>query len=62
MEKEKITEEKILKGKPGMLMLFVSLLLMIVGTLLIVVGGIRMEHGGPGAGIILAVSLILESD
>ena len=59
MEKEKITEEKILKGKPGMLMLFVSLLLMIVGTLLIVAGGIRMEHGGPGAGIILAVSLIL---
>lgn len=56
MEK-KLTEEKIIKAIPGMLMLFGGILMLIVSVLLPIGGG--MLYSSDGSGAVLAISIIL---
>lgn len=57
MEEKKFTEEKVIKGVPGMMMLLVSILLLIVGISVFIWGGIYFSKGG--SGVVLALTIIV---
>ena len=59
MEKEKISEEKVLNGKPGMVMLLVSLVMMLASVPVCVAGSFYFSGGNPGRGIVLTIAIIL---
>lgn len=57
MEERKFKEERILKGTPGMLMLFASIAVILIGIPVVTGGSIQFSNGG--SGVILAISIIL---
>lgn len=57
MEERKFKEERILKGIPGMMMLFASIAAILIGIPIVIGGSIHFSNGG--SGIILAISIIL---
>lgn len=57
MEERKLTEERILTGAPGMLMLLVSILVILAGVPIVIGGGICFADNESGG--ILAISIIL---
>lgn len=59
MEKERISEEKVLNGKPGMVMLLVSLVMMLASVPVCVAGSFYFSGGNPGRGIVLTIAIIL---
>lgn len=59
MEERKFEQEQIIKGVPGMLMLFVSFAILLIGILIPIGSSLYFGKGGPGAGIILALGIIL---
>lgn len=57
MEERKFKEERILKGIPGMLMLFASIAVILIGIPVVIGGSVQFSNSG--SGVILAVSIIL---
>lgn len=58
MEKGKFTEEKVLKAKSGMFMLFAGIVMILLSVPVIIAGSVYFEAGRGGGGIVLASAIV----